>query len=98
MNALDSRKKLLIAESELNRAQLLGEITALQADVRALADRAQTFGSIASSAAGLMNFLSGKPAPAAAKPSRIQTVLKGIGLVSNLWLMFRGARRETKDK
>ena len=39
-----------------------------------------------------------KPAPAAAKPSRIQTVLKGIGLVSNLWLMFRGARREPKDK
>ncbi len=98
MKPLTLRKQLLIAESELNRAQLLGEITALKADVRSLADRAQTFGSIASSAAGLMNFLSGKPAPAAAKPSRIQTVLKGIGLVSNLWLMFRGARREPKDK
>ena len=98
MNQLASRKKLLVAESELNRAQLIGEVTALKADVRLLADRAQSFGSIATSAAGLMNFLSGKPAPNATKPSRVQTVLKGIGLVSNLWLMFRGARRETKDK
>jgi hypothetical protein len=98
MNPLASRKQLLIAESELNRAQLVGDITALKADVRSLADRAQTLGSIAAAAAGLMNFLSGKPAPAASKPSRIQTVFKSIGLVSNLWLMFRGTRRKPKEE
>ncbi|MDZ4198444.1 MAG: hypothetical protein U1E27_04070 [Kiritimatiellia bacterium] len=34
MNLLDYRKRILIAESELNRAQLVREIRELHADVR----------------------------------------------------------------
>jgi hypothetical protein len=41
----------LIAESELNRAQLVGDLAVMTAGVRTLTDRAKSFGSIASSAA-----------------------------------------------
>ena len=93
MNSLESRKQILIAESELNRAQLVGDMAALTAGVRTLTDRAKSFGSIASSAAmlvaGLAAFQRGKPVDADAKPSWLRTILKGTGLISTLWLVFR---------
>ena len=93
MNPIESRKQLLIAESELNRARLVTDMAALTAGVRTLADRARSFGSIASSAAvlvaGLAALRRGKPAEARAKPSRLQTILKGAGVISTLWLAFR---------
>jgi hypothetical protein len=96
------RKQLLIAESELNRAQLAGDMTALTEGVRTLTDRAKSLGSIASSAAvlmaGLASFRRGKPADAGAKPSWLQTILKGAGMVSTLWLAFRSQGRDQKDK
>jgi hypothetical protein len=99
---LELRKQLLIAESELNRAQLAGDMTALTEGVRTLTDRAKSFGSIASSAAvlmaGLASFRRGKPADAGAKPSWLQTILKGAGMVSTLWLAFRSQGRDQKDK
>lgn len=104
VNPLQSRKYLLIAESEINRAKLVGEMTALTADVHALTVRAQSFGSIASSAAGLLAGLAAfrrdKPATAAAKPSWLKNIIKGAGLVSTLWLTFRahGRRQKTNDR
>ena len=102
MNPLESRKQLLIAESELNRAQLVGDMAALTAEVRTLAGRAKSFGSIASSAAvlvaGLAAFRRGKPADADAKPSWLRTILKGAGLISTLWLEFRSQGRDQTDK
>jgi collagenase-like PrtC family protease len=98
MNPLESRKQLLIAESELNRAQLVGDMAALTADVRTITGRAKSFGSIASSAAvlvaALAAFKRGKPVDADAKPSRLQTILRGAGLISTLWLAFRSKRRD----
>ena len=97
MNALQSRKQLLLAESELNRAQLVEDLAALKAGVGALTDRAKCFSSIASFAAvlvaGLAAFRRGKPADAAAKPSWLRTVLKGAGLLSTFWVAFRSQRR-----
>ena len=102
MNPLELRKGLLIAESELNRAQLAGDMVALTADVRALADRAKSFGSIASSAAvlvaGLAAFRRGKPVDADAKPSWLKTILKGAGLISTLWLAFRAKGHDQENK
>jgi hypothetical protein len=93
MNPLESRKQLLIAESELNRAQLIGDMAALTADVRTLTDRVKTYSSIASAAAVLVTGLAacqrGKCVDADAKPSWLQTILKGAGLVSTFWLAFR---------
>ena len=98
MNPLELRKELLIAESELNRAQLVGDMAALTAEVRTLTDRAKSFGSIASSAAvlvaALAAFKRGKPVDADAKPSWLKTILKGAGLISTLWLAFRSKRRD----
>ena len=102
MNPLESRKQLLIAESELNRAQLVGEMAALTADVRTLADRARSFRTIASSAAvlvaGLAAVRRGNSVDADAKPSWRRSLLKGAGLISTFWLAFRSRARDRKDK
>ncbi len=100
MNSLKSRKQLLIAESELNRAQLAGDLTALADGVRTLTDRAKSFGSIVSSTmvlvAGLAAFRRGKTMDAEGKPSWLQTILKSAGLVSTLWLAFRSGSQKDK--
>ena len=102
MNPLDSRKQMLIAESELNRAQLVQEWQTMADGVHTLTDRAKSFGSIASSAAvlvtGLAAFRRCKSAATDVKPSWPQTILKGASLISNLWLAFRSPRREQNDK
>ena len=102
MNPLESRKQLLVAESEINRAQLAQEWVALTAGVRTLTGRAKSFGAIASSAAvlvaGLAAFRRGQPVDADTKPSWLKKILKGAGLVSTLWLAFRAPGREQKDK
>jgi len=102
MNPLESRKRLLVAESELNRAQLTQEWGAMAAGIRTLTDRAKSFGSIASAVgllvAGLAAFRRGQRAPADPKLSWLQTILKGAGLVSTIWLAFRPQGRNQKDK
>jgi hypothetical protein len=102
MNPLESRKQLLIAESELNRAQLVGDLAALADGVRTLTDRAKSFGSIVSSTmvlvAGLAALRRGKTVDLDTKPSWLQTILKGAGLISTLWLAFRSRGRDQKDK
>jgi hypothetical protein len=102
MNPLKSRKQLLIAESELNRAQLVQEWETMTDEVHSLTCQARTIGSFASATAsliaGLASFGRKKPAPAPEKPSWLQTVLKGTGLVSNLWLAFRGKSHDQAKK
>lgn len=93
MNALKSRKQLLIAESELNRAQLLHQLQTIGGAARALVKQAKTAGSIASAVAslvaGLASFRRQESAPAARKPSLWQTLAKVVGMVSTLWPVFR---------
>jgi hypothetical protein len=77
-------------------------MTALTADVRALTGRARCIGLIVSSAAalvaGLAAFRQGKPADAGAKPSWLQTILKGAGMVSTLWLAFRAKGHDQENQ
>ena len=93
MNSLESRKRLLIAESELNRAQLVQEWQTMTDEVHSLTSQARTISSIASAAASLVAGLAScrrkASAPAAEKPSWWQTILKGAGLVSSFWQAFR---------
>jgi negative regulator of sigma E activity len=93
MNPLESRKQLLIAESELNRAQLVQEWRVMRSEVHSLASQARSIGSIASAAATLVAGLSSLrhkiSEPAAEKPSWWQTLLKGAGLVGSFWSEFR---------
>lgn len=98
MNPLESRKQLLIVESELNRAQLIQEWQVVRGEVRALAEQARTVRSMATAVAtlvaGLSSFRNKKTAPAGEKPSWWQTVLKGAGMVSTFWSAFRGPPKE----
>ena len=93
MNPLETRKQLLIAESELNRAQLVQEWQTIADGVRSVADRARTISSLASAAvsliAGLASFRRTRSAPAGEKPSWWQTLLKGAQLAGLLWSEFR---------
>jgi hypothetical protein len=97
MNTLPSRKQLLIAESELNRAQLVEAVAALTTDLHGLRERAKSFGAIASSVAvlitGLVACQRGRAEIAGAKSGWWQTIIKGAGLVSTLRLAFRARSR-----
>jgi hypothetical protein len=98
LSPLESRKQLLIAESEINRVQMLGDVVAVSAGVRTFADRAGTLGTITMSTATLVAGLSalrrGQPAAAGVKPSWLQSLLKGAGVVSTLWSAFRPPGRD----
>jgi len=93
LNPLQSRKQLLLAESELNRVQVAGDLAAFKTGIQKLKDRAKSFESIASSAAvlvaGLTAFRRGASTNVSPKKSWLQIALKGAGLVSTLWLAFR---------
>jgi len=101
LNPLKSRKQLLIAESELNRAQLVGDMAALTTDIRALSGRAKSFGVIASAAAAvvasLTTFRRGQYRDAGTKPSWWQTIFKSVGAISTLWQTFRPPGRAEND-
>src|ERR1035441_7919506 len=77
LNPLASRKQLLIAESELNRVQLVQEWHAMADEARSLAYQARTLRSFASAAAtlvaGLTSCRQKTAPPAAEKPSWGQT-------------------------
>jgi hypothetical protein len=102
MNPLASRKKLLIAESELNRAQLVQDWQTLTAEVSGLAKEARTLRAIASATAGLVTGLISlrrkHRMPASAKPSWLQTLLKGAGQISTVWAAFRAPARPSRDE
>lgn len=102
MNTLEARKQLLIAESELNRAHLMREWQTMAGDVHALGRKARTISTIAAAAGllvtGLSSFRSKPSAPAAARPSWWQTILKGAGMASSLWLAFRSQGDAGKNK
>ncbi len=74
MNPLTSRKKLLIAESELNRAQLFNDWQELAGEVNGLSKQFKTVGFIASTAASL---ISGVTALRQKKPRPLLKKLRG---------------------
>ena len=98
MNPLQFRKQLLVAESTLNRAQLVADVTAFAADVRSLTIRYIFLGSVASSAAvlvaGLAAFQNARAKNPEVKQSWFRTLLKGAGFASTLWLAFRSRGRD----
>jgi hypothetical protein len=102
LSPLKSRKQLLIAESELNRAQLVQEWHVMADGVRLVADRASSISSVASAAvsliAGLAALRRARPAPAPRKPSWWQTLLQGVQLAGSLWSEFRPTSHDQKDK
>ena len=87
MNSLASRKQLLIAESELNRAQLVREWQTMAGEVHALTQKAKTVGGLASVAtllASLLFLRRNKPATTAVTSPWWQAARKGMGLLASL--------------
>jgi HPt (histidine-containing phosphotransfer) domain-containing protein len=93
VSPLQSRKQLLIAESELNRAQLSEEWQTMAHGVRDLAHRTKTVAAWASSAAlvvaGLSTLRRDSPRSGTVKSSWFQKILKGARMASTLWLALR---------
>lgn len=102
LSPLESRKQLLIAESELNRAQLVGDMAVLRAEVRTLTERGKSFrlltSTVAVLVAGLLPRRPGRTEDVSVNPPWIQKTLKYAGLISTLWLAFRARRNESKEK
>ena len=102
ISPLASRKQMLIAESELNRAQLSEEWKVMAQGVRAVGHRARTIAGWASSAvmvvAGVAALRRGPSAPGAAKSSWFQKILKGARVASTIWLAFRARAEKAEHK
>ena len=98
LNPLASRKQLLIAESELNRAQLAEDWQAVADEISSLTARAKSFGTLASAAAvlvtSLIAFKQSSSGDADPKPSWSKRILQGAGWISSMWLAFRSAQRK----
>jgi hypothetical protein len=92
MTPLALRKRLLLAESELNRAQLAQEWETVAQSVGSVARQAKKISSIALTAgllvAGLRCFWPSKPPPAVRKAPWWQTLWKGAKLGASLWSQF----------
>ena len=96
MTPLQSRKQILIAESELNRAHLVQDWRTLAEEIHALATEVRTVRSFATAAttlvAGVAAFWRKKSPPPEAKPLWWQTMIKSAGTISSLWEAFRARR------
>lgn len=102
MTSLELRKQLLVAESELNRAQLSRDVAKIALGVHTLAERARSFASIASAGAVLLTGMAAyqreRRSRTGAMPSTLKRVLEGAGLVSALWLAYRAQRTPRRDE
>ncbi len=97
MTPLALRKQLLVAESELQRAQLTAQLKHCGTLLHGLFDRTQTYGSMLSSGAtlltGLASFRTGPVPGAAPRLSWLPGVLKVAGVVSTVWLAIRSRKK-----
>jgi hypothetical protein len=102
VNPLESRKQLLIAESELNRIQLSQEWQTMTREVVDLAQRAKTIATWTSSTAllfaGVRALRRGPVSPGGAKSSWGQRILRGVRVASTMWSAFRARGEKTEHK
>ncbi len=89
MNPLASRKQLLIAESELNRAQLAQDWQTLAGEANELAQQTATLRFLASASVVLVSELVKLRQPAVKITSWLESILKGVQLAGSLWSEFR---------
>ena len=96
LTPLETRKQLLLVESELNRVQLLNELHDLKNEIHHLKDQICVVGSMASSAAKLATTFSAiatvfthRKAAENGKSSWVSTLLNGARTGALLW----GTRR-----
>jgi hypothetical protein len=96
LTPLESRKQLLLVESELNRVQLLNELRDLKNEIHRLENQVCAVGSLASSAAKLATIFSAirsafthRADVKNGKPSWISTLLNGARAGASIWGALR---------
>ena len=98
MNPLELRRRMLVAESELNRSHAIEDCAELTSGVRLLAARARSFGSLLTSVQVLFTATAalqrGRSTSSSGPASWLQTILKGAGFVSTVWLALRKRRAQ----
>ena len=102
LSSLETRKQLLLAESEINRVHLLKDLELLKEEVARLKKEVYTVGSIASTAALVATAVSlfrrhlkktdGEKGPS--KMSWITTALEGVNIGASLFQKVRSFFRE----
>ena len=97
VNPLESRKRWLVAESEINRLQLREECQGMIDGIRSLAGHLKTVSALASAAAvlvaGVSAFRRRKSVSAGANTSWVQLAAKGAQMAVSIWLAFRARPR-----
>jgi hypothetical protein len=97
MNSLEARKQLLIAESEINRHQLMQEWRTMADGASSLGHRARSLSITAMAAtaiiSGIVSLRRTKSAPVVEKFSWWRTLLKGAQLAGLFWAEFRPRRK-----
>ena len=101
LTPLETRKQLLLMESELNRMQLLKEVGEFKNEIRALKQRAGEISSVVSSAAKLAATVSAvgrvfshRNDDGNDSGSWISTLLNGAKAGASLWLLLRSWQRK----
>ena len=99
LTALQTRKQLLLAESELNRAQFKEDWQTARQDLSVLAGQARTISSFVAIGAVLLGGLAvwrriNSAPPAAKRVSWLDRLHKGASLVSTIWAAIRPPSRE----
>jgi hypothetical protein len=96
LTPLESRKQLLLVESELNRAQLLNELREFKNEIRGLEVQVEAVGSLISSAAKLAATVSGigrafthRNPDEIKKTSWISSLFKGARMGASMWGALR---------
>jgi hypothetical protein len=100
LTPLESRKQLLLVESELNRAQLLNELREFKSEIQQVKDQVQAIGALASSAAKLSATVASitsvfTPGEAGGngQSSWIAKLLNGLRTGASIWGAIRSHRK-----
>jgi hypothetical protein len=97
LTPLESRKQLLLLESELNRALFLNEVRDLKNGIHQMTNQMRSMGSVISSAADLAEIIAGlgrgfSPRTTnedSSRPSWISTLVNGAKAGASLWGSLR---------
>ena len=102
LGPLESRKRLLIAESELNRAQMAEEWRTMTAGAAELGQRARTLAAWVSTAAllvaGVMAARRGPASAPGAKSAWLDRILQWARVISTLWPTGRAQGAPEEDQ
>jgi hypothetical protein len=102
MTSLEARKRLLVAEAEMQRNLLRLDLLQLRGGVGAVADQAQSVGAWALAANSLMSSLGAfrreQSGNGHGKPSFLQSLLSAGRLGMNVWGILQSVSGDTNPK